>query len=142
MHGGDVNNTYTNMSCHNPGPSHNPNVTRTNTMGGNMAGLHRTILPSTSGPVPPVPRQQHSPALTMWQQPLPPVNFTPMMAVMHPMMPTTPYQAINYMGHQFGPPPPQFGPPLPAVVLHAPPPALPVGMMMPYYNPYLQPPHF
>jgi hypothetical protein len=24
MHGGDVNNTHTSMTCHNPGPSHNP----------------------------------------------------------------------------------------------------------------------
>jgi hypothetical protein len=51
------------------------------------------------------------------------------------MMPTTPYQAINYMGHQFGSPPPAVAPP-------APPPAPPVGMMMPYYNPYPQPPNF
>ncbi len=42
----------------------------------------------------------------MWQQPMPPMSFTLMMAMMRPMMPTTPYQAINYMGHQFGLPPP------------------------------------
>ncbi len=108
-----------------------------------MAGLHRTILPSASGRVPPAPRQQPAPASTMWQQPPPLVNFTPMMTVMHLMIPTTPYQAISYMGQQFRPPPPQFGPPPPAGVPPAPPPAPPVGMMMmPYYNPYPQPPNF
>jgi hypothetical protein len=110
MHGGDVDNTHTGMSCHHPGTSHNPNATRTNTMGGNTAGLHRTILPSASGCIPPCPPRAPTPM--MWQQPTPPpMSFTPMMATMHPMMPTTPYQAINYMGHQFGLPPPQFGPP-------------------------------
>jgi hypothetical protein len=38
------------------------------------------------------------------------MNFTPTMAMMHLIMPTmpyqTPYQAIHYMGQQFGPPPP------------------------------------
>jgi hypothetical protein len=124
-HGGVINNTHFGMSCRNPGPSHNPNATRTNTMGGNTAGLHKTILPSASGCVPPAPRWPQAPAPPMWQQPLPPVNFTPMMAEMRPMMPTPPYQAINYMGHQFGPPPPQFGPPPPAVAPPAPPPTPP-----------------
>ncbi len=64
------------------------------------------------------------------------------MAAMGPMMLMTPYQAINYMGQQFRPPPLKFGPPLPAVVPPAPPPALPARMMMPYYNPYPQPPNF
>ncbi len=58
------------------------------------------------------------------------------------MMLTPPYQAINYMGHQFGPPPPQFGPPPPAVVPSAPPLSLPAGMMMSYYNPSPQHPNF
>ena len=70
------------------------------------------------------------------------MNFTPMMAAMHPIMPTTPYKAINYMSHQFEPPPPQFGSPPPAVTPPAPPPTPPAGMMMPYYNPYPQPPYF
>jgi hypothetical protein len=142
MHGGDVNNTHTGMLCHNPGLSHNPNAMRTNTMGGNTACLHRTILPSASGRVPPAPPQPRAPAPPMWQQSPPPVNFTPMMATMRRMMPTTPYEAINYMGHQFGPSPPQFGPPPPAVAPPAPPPAPSAGMMMPYYNPYPQPPNF
>ncbi len=70
------------------------------------------------------------------------MNFTPMMAEMRPMMPTTPYQAINYMSQQFGPPPPKFGLPPTAVAPPAPPPTPPAGMMMPYYNPYPQPPHY
>ncbi len=134
MHGRDVNNTHTSMSCHNPGPSCSPNAMRSNTMGGNTAGLHRTILPSASGCVLPAPRPPLAPTPTMWQQPLPPMNLTPMMATMRPMMPTTPYQAINYMGRQ-------IGPPSPAVATPAPPPTPPAGMMMPYYNPYLQPPN-
>jgi hypothetical protein len=129
-HGRDVNNTHTGMTCRHPGPLHNPNATRTNTMGGNMAGLHRMILPSTSGRVPPAPHRPPAPTLTMWQQPLPPTNFALTMALMHPMMPATPYQAINYMGYQFGPSPLQFGPPPPAVMPPGPPPAPPVGMMM------------
>jgi hypothetical protein len=142
MHGGDFNNTHTGMLCRNPGPSHNPNATRTNTMGGLTAGLHRTILPSASGSVPPAPHQQCTPAPTMWQQPPPLMNFTLVMVAMRLMMPMTPYQAINYISQQFGPPPPQFGPPPPAVAPPAPPLAPPAGMMMPYYNPYPQPPNF
>ncbi len=141
-HGRDVNNTHTGMTYRNPVPSHNLNATRKNTMGGNMAGLHRMTLPSASGCVPPAPRPPQAPTPTMWQQPLPPMNFAPMMARMRPMMPTTPYQAINYMGHQFGPPPPQFGPPPPAVMPPVPPPTPPAGMMMPYYNLYPQSPNF
>jgi hypothetical protein len=71
MHGRDVNNTHTGMRFHHPGPSHNPNGTRTNMMGDNMAGLHRTILPSASGCFPPAQRQPQAPAPTIWQQPPP-----------------------------------------------------------------------
>ncbi len=56
-HGGDVDNTHTGMTFHHPGLSHNPNAMGTNTMGGNTVGLHRRILPSASGPVPPAPRR-------------------------------------------------------------------------------------
>ncbi len=142
MHGGDIDNSHTGMSCCNPGPLHNLNATRTNTTGGNMAGQHRTILPSTSSCIPPAPRQPQAPTPMVWQQPLSPVNFTQMMAVMHPMMPATPYQGINYMGHQLGPPSPQFRTPPPAVAPPAPPPAPPAGMMMPYYNLHTHPPNF
>ncbi len=95
---------------------------------------------AASGCIP--PRLPQAPTPMMWQQPTPPMSFTPMMATMHPMMLITPYQAINYMGHQFGHPSPQFGPPPPAVAPPGPPPTPSAGMMMPYYNPYLQPPNF
>jgi hypothetical protein len=118
-HGRDVDNAHTSTTCQKPGPAHNHSATRTNTMGGLMAGLHKTILPSASRRIPPAPRQQCTPAPMMWQQPPPPMNFTPMMTAMHPMMPTTPYHTINHMGPQFGPPPLQFGPPpLPSHCLH------------------------
>jgi hypothetical protein len=92
-HGGDIDNAHTGTSCQKPGPSHNPNATRTNTMGGSTAGLHKMILPSASGRAPPAPRQHRAPAPPMWQPPPPPGNFTPQMATMHPIMPTIPYQA-------------------------------------------------
>jgi hypothetical protein len=74
----------------------------------------------------------------MWQQPPPPITFTPTMAavrLMMPMMSTMPYQAINHMGQQ-------FGPPTPAVALPAPAPTHLAGMMMNFYAPYQQPPPF
>jgi hypothetical protein len=135
-HGGDIHNAHTSTSCQNLGPSHNPNATRTNTMGGLTVCLHKTILPLASGRIPPAPCQQPAPPPAMWQQPLPPVNFTPTMATMRPIMPTmpyqTPYQAIHYMGQ---PPPPTGVAPAP--------PAPPAGtIMMPYYVPHQQPPPF
>ncbi len=128
------------MSCHHPGPWHNTNMTRTNTIEGNTASLHRMIPPSAYGCVPSHLLRAPNPA--MWQQPTPPVSFTPMMATMHPMIPMTPYLAINYMGHQFRHRPPQFNPPPPAVAPPTPPPTPPAGMMRLYYNPYPQPPNF
>jgi hypothetical protein len=138
-HSGDIHNSHTSTSCQNPEPSHNPNTTRTNTMGGSTVGLHKTILTLASRRVPPAPRQQRAPAPAMWQQPPPSVNFTPTMATMHPIMPTMPYQTpyheIHYMEQQFGPPPPTGVPPAP--------PAPPAGtIMMPYYVPHQQPPPF
>jgi hypothetical protein len=138
--GKDVDNTRTGILCCHPGLLHNPNATRTNTMGGNTAGLHRMILPSASGCIP--PRLPRAPTPMMWQQLTPPVSFTLMMANMRLMMLRTPYQGINYMGCHLGHPPPQFGHPPPVVALPAPPPTPPAGMMMPYYNPYPQPPNF
>ncbi len=126
-HGGDVNNTHTSMLCRNPGLSHNLNATRTNTMGGNRAGLHRTILPSASDRVPLAPCQSQAPAPPMWQQSLPPVNFTPMMAAICPMMRTTPLP-----GHQLHGPPVWTSPSTvwttpPAVPPPAPPPPTSCG---------------
>jgi hypothetical protein len=36
-------------TCGIPGPTHNPNASRTNIMGGLVAEMHKTILPSASG---------------------------------------------------------------------------------------------
>jgi hypothetical protein len=57
-HGGDVDDTQTSASCGNRGPTHNPNATRAanaNMMGGSIAGMHKTILPSACGRTPPPP---------------------------------------------------------------------------------------
>jgi hypothetical protein len=48
-----------------PGPMNNPNTSRTNIMGGSVAGFHKTILPLASGRAPPT-------VGTAWQQPTPP----------------------------------------------------------------------
>jgi len=45
-HGGDADDTHTSPSCGNRGPTHNVNATRANIMGGSIAGMHKTILPS------------------------------------------------------------------------------------------------
>ncbi len=71
MHGGDINNTHTGISCRHTDPLHNPNAMRTNTMGGNTAGLDRTILPYVSGRVPPAPRQPRAPAPNVAATPAP-----------------------------------------------------------------------
>jgi hypothetical protein len=87
-HGGDVDNNHTSRTCGKPGPMHNPNVTRTNIIGRSVAGMHKTILPSTSGRTLPncCPRQQqlpqqhlpnayHPPGGTAWQNPTPPAQY-------------------------------------------------------------------
>jgi hypothetical protein len=137
-HGGDIHNTHTSGTCHHPDPSHNPSATRANTMGGLTAGLHKMILTSAAGRAPPLPRQQRAPTTATWQQPLPPMNITFLMAEMRPtmlMMPPVPYQALYHVSQQFGPNPPFATPP--------PTPAPQQGtMMMPYYAQYQQPPPF
>ncbi len=87
-HGGDVDNNHTSATCGKPGPMHNPNATRTNIMGGSVAGMHKTILPLTSSRTPPnpCPQQQqrpqqgppdayYPPGSTAWQQPTPPAQY-------------------------------------------------------------------
>jgi hypothetical protein len=51
--GGDVDNNHTSATCSKPDPMHNPNASRTNIMGGSVAGMHKTILPSASSHTPP-----------------------------------------------------------------------------------------
>ncbi len=69
MHGSDVEGAHTSAMCNRQGPLHNPNATRANMMGGSLARMHKTILPSASGSTPPHPRQQQQ------QQQPPPVSY-------------------------------------------------------------------
>jgi hypothetical protein len=138
IHGGDIHNTHTSGMRRHPGPLHNPSATRANTMGGLMAGLHKTILPSAAGRAPPLPWQQCAPTTATWQQPPPLINITSLMAAMCPtmqMIPPVPYQALYHVSQQFGPNPPFAVPP-------ATPPPQQSTMMMPYYVQYQQPPPF
>jgi hypothetical protein len=48
-YGGDVDNNHTSVKCGKPGPMHNPNAAHANIMG----GMHKIILPLTSGCTPP-----------------------------------------------------------------------------------------
>jgi hypothetical protein len=63
-HGGDVDDNHTSATCGKPGPMHNPNANCTNIMGGSVAGMHKTILPSTSGCTPPNRHPSSSSALS------------------------------------------------------------------------------
>jgi hypothetical protein len=67
---------------------HNPKTSCTNIMGGSVARMHKTILPSASGCTPPNrhPQQQQHPQQhlliayypprgTAWQQPSPPAQY-------------------------------------------------------------------
>jgi hypothetical protein len=98
-HGRDVDNTHTSATCARPGPRHNPNATRNNTMGGSSAGLHKPILPlaasRTASNLRPQAQQQQQQRLPVsyflmqamqapaWQQAAPPVG--------HSRMPPTGY---------------------------------------------------
>jgi hypothetical protein len=55
IHGGGIDDTHTSTLYGNRGPTHNQNTTRANMMGGSIAGMHKTILPSVCGPSPPLP---------------------------------------------------------------------------------------
>jgi hypothetical protein len=66
MHGGDVDNNHTSATCARPGENHQRAATRTNTMGGSMCGMHKTILPSAVG-------RQAAPT----GPPPAPINYTP-----------------------------------------------------------------
>ncbi len=87
-HGGDVDDNHTSATRGKLGPMHNPNATCANIMGGSVAGIHKTILPSTSGRTPPnhCPQQQQCPQQHLtnayyppggmaWQQPTPPAQY-------------------------------------------------------------------
>ena len=65
-HGGDVDNNHTSATCVRPGENHQRTAARTNTMGGAMRGMHKTILPSTVD-------RQAAPT----RPPPVPINYTP-----------------------------------------------------------------
>jgi hypothetical protein len=86
-HGGDVDDTHTSATCGKPGPTNNPNASCTNIMGGSVAGMHKTTLPSACGCTPPnhCPKQQqllqppplityYPPGGMVWQQSTPPAQ--------------------------------------------------------------------
>jgi hypothetical protein len=52
-HGGDIDDFHTSANCAKPGPFHNFLATRTNTMGGSIKGMHKTIIPNGGGQQPP-----------------------------------------------------------------------------------------
>jgi hypothetical protein len=85
---GDVDDNHTSATCGKPGSMHSPNTGCTNIMGGSVARMHKTILPSTSGRTPPnhCPQQQqrpqqclptayYPPGGTAWQQPTPSTQY-------------------------------------------------------------------
>jgi hypothetical protein len=135
-HGGDVDDSHTSMTCGNRGPTHNQNATRANIMGGSIAGMHKSILPSACGRTPPTPRrpqqQQQRP------QQLPPVSYYPMQGMMQQqpgrVRATMPMPAqmpmMNFVGQQY---PPN------TVQIMQQPAQQAMPMMAPYYAPNQQP---
>jgi hypothetical protein len=106
-HGGNVHNIHTSATCAEPSVNHQHAATRSNTMGGNNKGLHKTILLGATG--------QHAPAA---QPTSSPTNYTPTFTMPFgnngPQFPTAPgswgfgphaaaYQRANNI------PPPQLG---------------------------------
>jgi hypothetical protein len=140
MHGGDVDNGHTSMSCNKPGPAHNQHATRQDTMGGSTGGLHKTILPSVSGRVPPPPRQVHAPVgPPIMQQMSPMLHMAWQQAggppLTHSAVPSM-YPHAQGMWHvsQHAPHLPPATPPSAAVL-----PPLPEMYTMPPYYQYQQP---
>jgi hypothetical protein len=107
-HGGDVDDSHTSMTCGNRGPTHNQNATRANIMGGSVAGMHKTILPSACGRTPPPPRR---PQQQQRPQQLPQVSYYPMQGMMQQqpgrVRATMPMPAqmpmMNFVGQQYPP---------------------------------------
>ncbi len=91
-----MDDTHTSATCARPGPRHNPNVTRNNTMGGSSTGLHKTILPLAAGRTAPNLRPQ---AQQQQQQCLP-VSYFWMQAMQAPAW----QQAAPPAGHSGMPP--------------------------------------
>ena len=51
-HGHHLEDNHTSHMCSMPGPNHNPNATKFNTMGGTNKGAHKTVMPAQYGRVP------------------------------------------------------------------------------------------
>ena len=71
-HGGNLDNNHTSATCARPGENYQCAATRTNTMGGSLRSMHKTILSSTIG-------RQAAPM----RPPPAPVNYTP--TFFHPL---------------------------------------------------------
>jgi hypothetical protein len=65
-HGGNIISNHTSATYAQPGVNHQRATNRSNTMGGNIKGLHKTVLRSAAGQRPPAACP-----------PLPPTNYTP-----------------------------------------------------------------
>ena len=90
MHGGDLDNNHTSATCARPGENHQCTATRTNTMGGSMRGMHKTILPSIVG-------RQAAPT----RPPPVPINYTP--TFVHPFGNNGPRFPMTPSSWGFGP---------------------------------------
>ena len=87
LHGSDIDNAHMSKTCGKPGRTHNRYATRANMMGGTVAGMHKSILPSAAGrtapPTTPCPQQQqatyppshHPPSHMSTQGPAPPPAY-------------------------------------------------------------------
>ena len=67
-HGHHIENDHTSQTCKRPGPNHNPNTTKFNSMGGSNAGAHKTTMPSQCGRTPNTKTQSESdPRHSQWR---------------------------------------------------------------------------
>jgi hypothetical protein len=103
-HGGDIDDFHTSANCAKPGPFHNFLATQTNTMGGSIKGMHKTIIPNGGGQQPPqqngyVNNYTRGPAYPQMQHPMRP----PMMPQYNPAPPMaspTPQPPMAYQQQQ------------------------------------------
>ena len=72
LHRGNVNDTHTSNTCPKPRPMHSRYGTRANMMGGSVAGMHKSIMPSAAGRTgPPTtrPPQKQQPIYPLFHPP-------------------------------------------------------------------------
>jgi hypothetical protein len=150
-HGSDVEDWHMSATCGYRCPAHNPNTTHSNIMGGSVAGMHKTILPSARGCTPP---PSHRPQQQQRPQQCPPGSYYPTQGTTAPptqfggMQPaggtyhqwrtmTMPVHQpgqtmMNFVGQQY-PPNAMTAPMMQQPAQHA------MPMMAPYYAPNQQP---